>query len=52
MQIVAREYSFHPIREYLNELAWDKYRASTIGLRSILGADPSEYARAVGCEVA
>jgi predicted P-loop ATPase len=48
IQTVAREFPFHPIREYLNGLVWDKTPRIDDWLTLYLGADPSEYARAVG----
>jgi len=47
---VAREHSFHPIREYLNSLEWDGVKRIDDWLTLYLGADPSEYARAVGAK--
>lgn len=48
VQTVARESSFHPIREYLKALVWDGRPRIDDWLTSYLGAEPSEYARGVG----
>lgn len=47
---VAREHSFHPIREYLNSLKWDGSKRIDEWLTIYLGVDPSDYARAVGAK--
>ena len=47
MQTVAREHSFHPIRDYLDSLKWDKIPRIADWLTLYLGVDPSDYARAV-----
>lgn len=44
----AREHSFHPVREYLNELQWDgKSRLST-WLTTYLGVKDTLYAQQIG----
>ncbi len=48
VQTTAREFPFHPIREYLNGLVWDKTSRIHDWLTLYLGADASDYARAVG----
>jgi predicted P-loop ATPase len=48
VQTIAREFPFHPIREYLNGLAWNKIPRINDWLTLYLSVDPSEYARAVG----
>jgi predicted P-loop ATPase len=48
IQTVAREFPFHPIREYLDTLRWDKIPRIDDWLTLYLGVDPSEYTRAVG----
>ena len=48
VQAVAREHPFHPIRDYLDSLTWDKVPRIDDWLTLYLGADPSDYARAVG----
>ena len=47
VQTVARDHSFHPVRDYLNGLVWDKIPRLDGGATLYLGADPSDYARAV-----
>lgn len=47
VQTIAREFPFHPIRDYLNELVWDKITRINDWLTLYLSVDPSEYARAV-----
>lgn len=47
LKVVASEYSFHPIRKYLNGLKWDGVpRAETLFV-DYLGADNDIYTRAV-----
>src|SRR3984893_16050417 len=48
VQATARENGFHPVRNYLNALAWDGVPRLDDWLTTYLGADPSEYVRAVG----
>jgi len=48
VQTVAREFPFHPIREYLTDLVWDKVPRINDWLTLYLSVDPSEYAAAVG----
>ncbi len=48
VQTIARQFPFHPIREYLNLLVWDKVPRINDWLTLYLSADSSEYARAVG----
>jgi hypothetical protein len=47
---IAREHSFHPIREYLDSLKWDGTKRIDNWLTLYLGTEPSEYARAVGAK--
>ncbi len=47
---IAREHSFHPIRDYLNSLSWDGVGRIDDWFIRYLGVDPSEYARAVGAK--
>jgi predicted P-loop ATPase len=47
---VAREHSFHPIREYLDSLRWDGTKRIDNWLTLYLGTEASEYARAVGAK--
>jgi predicted P-loop ATPase len=50
VQAVARERPFHPIREYLSGLHWDKISRIDDWLTLYLGADASEYTRAIGAK--
>jgi predicted P-loop ATPase len=47
VQTVAREHPFHPVRDYLNSLKWDKTSRIADWLTLYLGADASDYTRAV-----
>lgn len=47
---VAREHSFHPIRAYLDSLKWDGIKRIDDWLTLHMGADTSEYVRAVGAK--
>ena len=47
MSVVLTRHSYHPVRDYLNGLRWDgKYRVESV-LIDYLGAEDSEYTRAV-----
>jgi predicted P-loop ATPase len=50
IQAAARKRSFHPIRDYLNSLAWDQIGRIDDWLLLYLGADESDYNRAVGAK--
>lgn len=45
---VARDRSFHPVREYLDSVKWDGTPRIDQWLSLYLGAENTEYARAVG----
>jgi predicted P-loop ATPase len=45
---VARENSYHPVRDFLNSLAWDGQDRLSRWLIDYLGAEDTEYVRAVG----
>jgi predicted P-loop ATPase len=45
---VAREHPFHPVREYLDGLQWDGIVRIDDWLVLFLGAEPTDYVRAVG----
>lgn len=47
---IAKEHPFHPIRDYLNSLVWDGVKRIDDWLTLYLGADPSDYVRAVGAK--
>ena len=44
----ARECCFHPVRDYLGSLEWDGAPRLADWLRRYLGADDSEYTKAIG----
>jgi len=50
IQTVARDRAFHPIREFLNGLVWDKIQRIDDWMTLYLGVDPSDYIRAVGAK--
>lgn len=47
VNVVAQEHSFHPVRDYLNECTWDGVPRVDTLLIDYLGAEDSEYTRAV-----
>ena len=47
---VALEHAFHPIREYLDSLTWDGVKRIDDWFTLYLGADLSDYLRAVGAK--
>jgi predicted P-loop ATPase len=48
VETVARDRTFHPVREYLDSLRWDGVRRLDTWLTIYLGAADSPYVRAVG----
>lgn len=48
VQTVAKDRRFHPVREYLDSLQWDGTKRIDTWLSLYLGAEPSDYAAAVG----
>jgi predicted P-loop ATPase len=50
VQTVARDHPFHPIRDYLDVLRWDGIPRIDDWLTLYLGAEPSEFVRAVGAK--
>lgn len=46
--LAADEHRYHEVRDYLEGLAWDKSPRLQRWLFSYLGAEPSEYAEAIG----
>ena len=48
---VAYNAKFHPVKEYLNRLVWDKERRLDSWLTDFLGVEDSEYSRAVGRKI-
>jgi predicted P-loop ATPase len=50
VQTVSHEHAFYPIRNYLDSLKWDGTKRIDDWLTLYLGADPSDYIRAVGAK--
>ena len=50
IQAAARKRSFHPVRDYLNGLAWDRIKRIDDWLLLYLGADATAYTRAAGAK--
>jgi predicted P-loop ATPase len=48
VQTAARDHPFHPVRAYLQGLKWDGDERVDRWLSSFLGAEDTEYSRAVG----
>ena len=48
VQTAARDHPFHPVRAYLQGLEWDGVERVDRWLSSYLGAEDTEYSRAVG----
>jgi predicted P-loop ATPase len=48
VQTVARDHPFHPVKTYLQGLEWDGVERLDRWLSSYLGADDTDYSRAVG----
>lgn len=48
IEVVGRERSFHPVREYLNSLKWDGTVRLTTWLARHIGVKPNPYVSAVG----
>lgn len=48
VDLVAREYSFHPVRQYLSGVRWDGVHRIDGWLSAYLGAPAGEYTAAVG----
>lgn len=48
ISMAARERSFHPVREYLTGLRWDKVPRVSRWLHTYLGVDDTPYSRRVG----
>lgn len=44
----GRERAFHPVRDYLNGLAWDRQERVTTWLQAYLGAAATDYADHIG----
>jgi predicted P-loop ATPase len=50
VQTIAREFPYHPIREYLQSLVWDKIPRIDHWLTLYLSADATVFSRAVGAK--
>jgi hypothetical protein len=48
IELVAREHGFHPVKQYLETLAWDGVERLDDWLTDCLGVEKTEYAMAVG----
>ena len=48
VRLVARDNAFHPVRDYIDSLKWDKTRRIPGWLSTYAGAEKSEYVDAVG----
>jgi putative DNA primase/helicase len=48
VQTVARDNSFHPVRDYVNALLWDGRERLDLWLTSYLGAENTPFIRTVG----
>lgn len=48
VEVVAREHAFHPVRSYLEAIAWDGTARIDDWLTDLLGASGNEYTRLVG----
>lgn len=47
VNVVAMQHTFHPVRDYLNDLVWDGVPRVDTLLIDYLGADDNDYVRAV-----
>lgn len=45
---IAREHTYHPVRDYLNGLQWDGVPRIHMWLSSHLGAEASDYTKGIG----
>ncbi|MBV1813493.1 conjugal transfer protein TraC [Pseudomonas viridiflava] len=48
VSVVAHDHTFHPVREYLNKLEWDRVPRLEQWLTDVMGVVPSDYVRKVG----
>lgn len=48
VEIVSREHRFHPVRDWLNSLVWDKACRLIYWLRDCLGCDDTDYHAKIG----
>ena len=49
-ETVGRDRSYHPVREFLDSLKWDRIGRIDDWLTLYLGVDPSDFVRAVGAK--
>lgn len=47
-EAVAREHGYHPVRDYIDRLVWDKVPRTDTWLQTYMGAIDSPYVQAVG----
>ncbi len=48
VDLVARENSFHPVREYLGSLVWDGIERLPYWLQKCFGVEDTQYTQAIG----
>ncbi|AZD34859.1 DNA primase, phage associated [Pseudomonas chlororaphis subsp. aurantiaca] len=48
VSVVAHDHAFHPVRDYLNGLEWDRVPRLDSWLTDIMGVAPTEYSSKVG----
>jgi putative DNA primase/helicase len=48
VSVVAHDHAFHPVREYLEKLVWDRVPRLDSWLTDVLGVEASEYSAKVG----
>lgn len=48
VSVVAHDHTFHPVRDYLGKLKWDRVPRLENWLTDVLGVQPSEYSAKVG----
>ena len=48
VSVVAHDHSFHPVREYLEKLEWDRVPRLETWLTDVLGVQATEYSAKVG----
>jgi predicted P-loop ATPase len=48
VQAVARDRCFHPVKDYVNSLSWDGVKRIDVWLSQYLGAELTDYSKAVG----
>lgn len=48
VSVVAHDHAFHPVRDYLNSLEWDRVLRLDSWLTEIMGVEPTEYSSKVG----